>query len=55
MYNQNSKGHTHVFEVELYSDVNIGTVRHPLIPEVDIAATKPEAIISRVAGGSRGI
>jgi len=28
------------------------TVRHHLIPEVDIAATKLEAIISRVAAGT---
>jgi len=30
--------------------INIDTTRHCLISEVDIAATKPEVIISQVAG-----
>jgi len=41
----------HVFEVEHISNVNSDTVLHYLIPEVDIAATKPEVIISRRVTG----
>jgi len=45
-YKQNSKDLPHVFERKLFSSVNSSNC---LIPEVYIAATKPEVIISRVA------
>ena len=47
-YKQNSKGNTHVCEVEHISDINTCTIRHCVILEVDIAATKPEIIASWV-------
>jgi len=49
MYKQNSTGHIYVFELEHFNGINTDGVRHCLIPEVDIAATKPQVIIPRVA------
>jgi len=42
----------HVVEDGLSNDVSLQVVvvRHCFLPEVDIAATKPEIIIPRVAG-----
>jgi len=48
-YKQNSTGHIYVFELEHFSGINTDIVQHWLIPEVDIAATKPQVIIPRVA------
>ena len=42
---QNFKGHIHLFEVKLFTGVNSSRVQHCLIPEIDIAASKPEVIL----------
>ncbi len=43
---KNSNGYTHIFEVELFIDAESYALRCRLKPEVDMAAAKPEIIIS---------